>query len=96
MAETVLLKSNTVALTATPNTVFGNRVIYIHNVAATPSLITQTTGQGNTPANAVIGTITISSGNGAACQVTLIKDMSDQLFSNTSSGVTAVAVGYTT
>jgi hypothetical protein len=96
MAETVLLKGATVNCNTIPTTVSNNRVIYIHNVAGTPVLVTQSTGQGNTPANSVIGTITLSSGNGAACQVTLIKDMSDQLYSNATSGCTAAPIGYTT
>lgn len=92
MAETVQLKSATIALTSTPNTVFGGKVIYIHSTAATPSLITHNT---NAATNTLIGSITLSSGNGAACQVTLIKRSDEQLFSNSASGVSACVIGYT-
>lgn len=96
MAETVLLRGATVNCNTIPSICNNGRVCYIHNAGPAAVLVTQSTGAGNASPNTIIGTITLSSGNGAACQVTLIKDMSDQLYSNAASGCTMVPIGYTT
>jgi hypothetical protein len=89
MADTLKLKSQEIALSITPNTVFDAKLVRVLNTGASSTLVIVRDSYNN-----ITGSLTLTAIDKEGSHVLIKKDTTDTLESNTGNTVVATSVGF--